>query len=622
MKQKIIICLTFLLILASGAAAQQFNSVPLGNRAYEIVELGVLRGIITPPPSAKPWSEFTIKEKLNEILNDSDGRLSQNELNIVSNALASFERKRGLDLKSGRYRIENAIAGHRLTMESSLKWESNFFVRAPEAATGTANMGNINIAGDIGRNLSWNFIVGGGFFYVPRERLGVHNDPPYIDPKYGDYDGKNPNEDGHYYYYDIPPPSWSPVYSIPAWFPYTFSKPWEAAVFPPAELGDYIAWPDGFAFGYELISELSTSFFENLLQMRFGRMRRDWGPEANGSSLFMNAYARPFMAFEGTVVPHPWLRFSFLTGVLEYMKENNQWADADPYQNLFTLTYLEFDTGRHFHFDFGSATIWPKRSELGYFFPVNSNFMYQNNVGDFDNLALYADLEFRFPGKGKIWGSIYIDEIRPDAGLSSFFKLDRNMYAYQGGIKANVDWLPFGVVTVRYTKVEPFCYTHEYTETPWNRVPSDTSYLNNGESLGINLPPNSDELLLRLESIILPEIKAHIQYQMIRHGADYGPRAVDGSSLRDKIIKGDNTNKYFLRDGAYQWDHILKFGGSYDLKNRGIPLAFFSEAGIVITRFTDSNSELGEQGTFDAIDNAIYQAGTGFIFSIGFRLYP
>jgi hypothetical protein len=612
----------FMLCMAAATlAAQQLNSVPLGHTAYNIIELGVLRGAITPPPSAKPWPELIIKRKLQEMLSASGGKFSSQEREIIVSTLAPFERKKGVDFAEGRYYTESRVAQSRVSFDAGLKWDSNFAVNIPDPSIGAVNIGEFFIAGDMGEHFSWNFRGRAGFFSIGRERLGLHEDPLYVDPKYGPYDG-NPNSSGHHYYYDIPGQTWTPVYAIPAFFPYTFSKQWEGGVFSPAEMANYNDWPEKFAFGYEIISEMNAGFFDNLLQLRFGRMRRDWGPESNGASLFMNGMARPYMALEGTALPFQWLRFSFLTGALEYQNTGgNQWMSADPFQSLFSLTYLEIDTGKHFHFDFGSATVWPKRLDLGYAFPLNSNFMYQNNIGDFDNLALFADLEYRLPGVFKIWGSLYVDEIRPVLG--SFFNLDRNMYSYQGGIKANVKLLPFGALTVRYTKVEPYTYTHEYTETPWNRVPTDTAYLNNGESLGYYLPPNSDELLLRLEAMFRPEFQAHVQYQLIRHGADYGYGAVDGSSLRDKIVKDENGAKFFLRDGVYQWNNIIKLGGSYTLKSRGIPLSFFTETGLVITRYTINGSAgIGSEGDFQALDDAVYRAGTDFIFSLGFKVFP
>ncbi|MDR0877086.1 MAG: capsule assembly Wzi family protein [Treponema sp.] len=629
MKPKKVSLLFFVLLIAlSPLASQQFNSVPLDNQSYNVIDLAIMRGLVKAPSSARPWSEYTVKQKLTELLDAAPGALSSVEQDIVSDLLAAFERKNGLDLFAGRFHNEYPLKSTRYSVEAGLTWESNFSFNPVEKAVGTVNLGNLYTAGDLGNNFSWNFIIKGGFFKIDRKYLGEHDNPPYIDPKYGAYDPANfagtpPYHIGdHYYYYDIPAPGTSSVYGIPAYFPYTFSKPWEAAVFPPADLGGYGGWPDTFAFGYEIISEINTSLIENRLQFRFGRMRRDWGPEGNGSSLFMNAQARPFVAVEGTADPIEWMHFSFLTGALEYQKYNNQWEDADPFQNLFSLAMLEFNTKKRWHIDFGSATVWPKRFDLGYLFPVNSNFFYQNNVGDFDNLALFGNLEFRLPGKAKFWASLYVDEI--NLMESPFLNLDREMYAYQGGIKVNVAWLPFASVVLKYTKIEPYCYTHEYTETPWNRVPQDTSYVNNGESLGYYLPPNSDELLLGLDSMPLPGLRAHIQYQMVRHGADFGYGWVDGSSQNDKMPrKNANTTKYFLKDGVYQWNHAIKLGAAYNFKAQKLPLSVFAETGIVITRYTiNGDAGIGNEGDYEALDDAVYRAGAGFILSVGVKIFP
>ncbi|MDR2369860.1 MAG: hypothetical protein LBD71_00145, partial [Treponema sp.] len=598
--KRTVLFFTVFCLLFPALGAQQYNSIPLDSDAYTVIESAVLRGRLTQPSSAKPWSLAAIRDMLVEI---RSAGISRQESEIVQGLLQSFERQYGLSYADGRYYTEKFLSnGTRFSFEGGLNWESNFSFRVPSPAFGSINVGTLYIAGDMGSYLSWNFNLLGGFMYVDRDFLGIRPNPPYIDTKYGrpsnPYGGPPYTDDNglpitHEYYYDIPQQSFSFVYSIPAWFPGTFTKRWEGAVFPPSDLGGYHPWPDRFAFGYEIISEINAAFFEKRLELRFGRMRRDWGP-GNGESLVLNAAARPFVAFEGGVRVTNWLHFSILTGGLEYVKISNQWMDADPFQNLFTLTMLELDPGKYVHIDFGSANIWPKRFDIGYIFPVNSNFFYQNNIGDFDNLALYGDIELRLPGTGKLWGSLYLDEARPDKGIKQLFRLDRNMYAIQGGVKADIPWLPFASLTLRYTKIEPYCYTHEYTETPWTRVPMDTSYVNNGESLGFYLPPNSDEALIRFESMLLAGTKIHFQYQMIRHGADWGSGRVDGSSLGDKIYKDANTEKNFLKDGVYEWNHVFKIGGTYSLKTRNIPVSVFAEAGIVVTRFTK-----GGQTVFD-----------------------
>jgi hypothetical protein len=54
----------------------------------------------------------------------------------------------------------------------------------------------------------------------------------------------------------------------------------------------------------------------------------------------------------------------------------------------------------------------------------------------------------------------------------------------------------------------------------------------------------------------------------------------------------------------------------------GVPIAFYADAGIVLTRFTDSDAELGKEGNFASIDTAEYRAGNRFIFSLGFKVFP
>jgi hypothetical protein len=155
--------------------------------------------------------------------------------------------------------------------------------------------------------------------------------------------------------------------------------------------------------------------------------------------------------------------------------------------------------------------------------------------------------------------------------------------------------------------------------------------MNNGESLGYYLPPNSDEFSLRFESMLLPGTKVHLQYQMIRHGVEYGDGAVDGSSLNDKLADevgsskrkyDDNTHKDFLNDGVYQWDHVVKAGGTYSLKSRNIPVSLFGEAGVVITRFTEKGRPDPDNNPSGPWDYSVYKDSTGFILSFGFRLYP
>jgi hypothetical protein len=290
---------------------------------------------------------------------------------------------------------------------------------------------------------------------------------------------------------------------------------------------------------------------------------------------------------------------------------------------------VELNYKNYIHLDFGSTAVWPKRFELGYLLPPIDNFLYQGNIGDFDNMALFFNLKGQYPGIANVWVSFFLDEINPEKEI---FELDKSMYAFQIGGSAYIPWLPFTSASLRYTKIEPYTYTHTREVVPWydNSLLMETSYTNNGRSLGYYLPPNSDELLFRLESIPTVNTTAHLQYQMIRHGADFGDSAVDGSSLLSELDPSGRSTKpelrkYFLRDGAYQWFHIVKLGAAHTFYiNNFIPFQLFGEAGVVFSYFTniDGKANSGEAFDYTVIDTVEYPKTTTFIATIGIRIFP
>jgi hypothetical protein len=603
-------CLTVLL------PAQQHKSVPLDNDVYHLIDNAALRGLCGIPSSARPWSELTVREILTEILNAAPGLLSDTERSIISGFLDGFERAQGLDWKRGAYYTVRPLKnGSYYSFEGGVFWDSTFAVNFKNPlSVGTTNVVDFYLDGDIGNHVSYDFNFRPGFYMVEREKH-----PSYV------YDNGNG------------PITVPETYEITSYFPYTFLGIWDGVVFNPLTGENFKGWPDALSFGYEVISEIDASYMDNRLQFRFGRMRRDWGAEGNGASLFLNAHARPFLAIEGTYLLIDWLRLSSLTGVLEYWARTNEMKyDAYHYQNAFSAALLELNT-KYFHVDLGASVIWPKRFELGYIYPANSNLVYQNNIGDFDNLALYGNIEGFILGKGKWWFSAYLDEAKPSLN-STFFTLDRNMYALQAGAKARLPWLPFASVTLRYTKIEPYCYTHPYTVAPWYNEAASmsdmgditkgmaTNYINTGESLGYYLHPNSDEFLVRFESLIKPGARGFLQYQMIRHGVEYGPGRVDGSGLEDQQVYDDNTKKYFLRDGVYQWSHIVKIGGAYNFKTEKIPVSVYGDFGIVAIQFSATDAPPGSEEDrpfhFISDGDAYYKPTVGVVASVGFRIFP
>jgi len=486
--------------------AQEYNSVPLDHPAYDIIAMGIIRGIILAPPAAKPWPLYMVKEKLWEMIDDPGQILSSDEAETVSQIIDSFERKTGFQPEDGRYRTE----GGGSTFETGLVWKSDFFIKTPDASSANTNMLSLYAGGDIADFASWNI---------------------------------NPQA--------------------------------------------YARRPDNPALGYGLEAELNGAFLNQYVLLRLGRVHRGWGRDSGESSLFINSHARPFTAFEGTIVPLSWVNISFLGGALERFNENNRWPHNEPFTNILSAAQVEFNPSMYMRLNMGGGAVLLKQT----------------------NTAFFADLELRIPDALILWGSYFTDHLNSPSG--NFLPV--NSYAYQAGIRTVIHWLPLAAFTFSYTRIEPYCYTGKQNSP-------DSGFISGGESLGYYLPPNSDEMLLRFEYMLFTAIKTYVQFQRIRHGVDYGYGAVNGSSIYDTLA--DNyPSKHFLKDGVYQWDSIIKLGGSCSLKagGYGVPLSIYGEAGLVGTNFTadGADNEAGDEPSKDSI----YRPGTYFIFSIGFRLF-
>jgi len=373
------------------------------------------------------------------------------------------------------------------------------------------------------------------------------------------------------------------------------SKMWDGGVLSLRKTEEYFAWPDDPSLAAGLQGEAGGVIFDQKLQFRLGRLRRDWGSGTSGSSLFINSQSSPFLAFDGIVSPLPWLDISFLTGVTEFYQNENKWSEESFFVNLLSAVQFEFNPLRYIYFSIGGSANWLHRI----------------------NLAAFANLELRAPGLLKVWGSVFLDRL--DSSPDDFFVTNGNSYAYQAGIKTAVRWLPLGAFTLRYTKVEPYCYTDSYDGYGGKRLPSMSAFVTSGESLGYYMPPNSDELLIRLESIFLPDLKAYLQFQMLRHGVDYGDGAVGGSSLKDRL-DDPRSQKHFLEDGMYRWNNVIKLGGSFKFMIGPVPVSVYAETGYISTSFTINGSAgTGNQADYDSVSGA---GSDGFIFSVGFSLFP
>lgn len=627
--QPITAVIVILTLFFSGKAAlyaQTHASVPVDHAVYVILDQAEVRGLCPPLPSVKPYTFAKILETIDEILSAEPvrfGSLTNSERAQLENIRAELSASTaGFNPWKGMYRFDTAgKKGVRFSGDIGVTLETlnsaAYYTEREKTYFGTDTWGTLYVKGDVGEHFSFDVDFSAGMMRAERTELGEYDTyaPELIENE--DHINRRLS-----------------TYSQPlAFFPYTHQKNWDGFMVNvgPVTASNMKSWPNDISIAAKMISEMSASAFGDMLLIRFGRIRREWGAMSPGSSLVLNSAARPFTGISADFNPVPWLAYSSITGVLEFDNTNGIKTPAMTFQNAYSLQQLELNYKNYFHIDFGSSAIWSKRLELGYIYPLLDNFFYQNFIGDFDNMAIHLNVKGQYPGLGKLWFSFFMDEMEISS-MSSAFDLDRHMFAYQAGLQGVIPFMPFTSLSICYTKIEPYNYTHTRAIVPWygdNLM--ESAYINSGVCLGYYLPPNSDEIKVRFDTRPLLKTASHVQYQLIRHGADYGPHQVDGSSLVSELDPSGRSEKAslrknFLKDGAYQWMHIVKIGAEHTLKK--FPLTFFGSAGVLYSYFTDiSNEEYAgytptpEGETPKTPSAGEYRKSTAFILTLGFKIF-
>ncbi|MBW8003238.1 MAG: hypothetical protein FVQ80_14665 [Planctomycetes bacterium] len=312
-----------------------------------------------------------------------------------------------------------------------------------------------------------------------------------------------------------------------AFTPYGFSKEWDGFHIWFGEGMDDLAGENGHLnFTFSSLPQLSYDIIDANVNLKLSRTRRDWG--VGQGSLSLSATARPIEAIEGRIKPAPWVDFSFLTG------NPGDWSDPIPEQKMLSIHRIEIFPSSWLYLSAWESAVWAKRFELSYLNPAMIYYVGQNISGDFDNIAIGGSFALTASPYFRYYFSLFIDEFINDS-WDRFFKTTNNQYAWQTGLKIPLSCLPFSLLTLQYTKIEPYCYTHYLQDHPSYSQQININYANDGENIGYYLPPNSDEFLIKFSFYPAPRVFANIKYRLIRHG--------DGE-LADGQIEGDIDDPY------------------------------------------------------------------------------
>lgn len=642
--KKLFLILTSVLFVFNFAFSQSLTTVELDSDVYNILRFAETKGYCSRLSSTKPYSQRYIISKLEEIIDSLENEDDDNsaEIEMIYSYIENFNIKPGNDIKNARIKFSNEDEEKPVTLlfENSLKGNlsGGIYDEKDVNSFGYEVYYDLTVSGDLGKNVSFSTSAWIGGTRMPLQEMGTYEIGPWL---YHDY--STPDKQS---------PRFVKTYKNNSYLPYSHTKYWDGSCYYLLDVSadGLEGWPFYDAFAFAMMGEIRTSFLDDKIQLSAGRNFREWVAMDNGSSLVLNSHARPFFAIETKITPFKWFSISSLAGTLEYpnqrhinenafylIDENGKNIDSgridDAYffQNSFALAVVDFDF-KYFHFDFGSACVYPKRSEIGYAFPLLDRIVYQNNTGDFDNLSLFGDFKFYYPGLGSLWLSGYLDEV--NAMKSKFWEKTRAMYAVQAGTKFIVPFLPFTTASFRYTKVEPYCYTHHSINyTPYYNHYISESYTNNGEGLGYYLPPNSDEFHLKIDTNAFENATFSLQYQLIRHGVDWGSGAGIGNNLYSELRntnRGD-LNKYFLKDGVYEWSNIVSVYGSYDFRNYNLPVKIYANLGFIYDWFTKTSLSLediknenydgAKKASFHYINNDEYNDKSGFVITVGFSIF-
>lgn len=642
MKKIIGIALSFLIsVSALPLYAQTFRSAEIGEEIYTVLENAALYGLCSPLSTSKPYSRKYINQKLDEIIENAGDDSSQKEIAEYYKSKYS-DVKEGFDWRTLSFRVtggsEKVPVSFNASIDVDFVMHGGLYNKSSKNCFGYEESNYFRFYGDIGRNFSYYAHAYVGLLKLPLEKIDTAD--PYVIGQWWDSSSAS-YPAGKNRIINTYRNNWSR--------PYGYSKIFGNSLFYLSKVDNsgQEDWPFQNAFSYGMDVEFRGDFLEEHFKYNIGRHRRDVASMDEGASLVLNANARPYFGFDLEVTPFKWISVYVTAGNLEFPNQDyitrtsedgtnvKAWDDDNKhFQNMFALGQFNLDF-KYAHWDFGSSVVYPKRPELAYSFPILDRIVYQDNVGDFDNLALYTNLKLRKPGLGFIWGSFYLDEVDGfKFSASHWFHNTRSMFAVQGGIKAIIPQkaLKLATVSFRYTKIEPYCYTHQALD----KIPyyhgqyMSEAYMNNGTSLGYYLPPNTDEFLIQFDA--KPTTCSNLRFvtALTRHGADYGSQQVPGSSLYSEMQPSgrNDLKKYFLKDGAYEWNLILQIGGSYDFRPKGVPVTVYGSIGYLNTWWSlldnytaDHKAGKGSEGSYSFKETAEYEWKQGVIVSFGIKVF-
>ena len=236
--KKVILMLMLFSIPFAALTAQTHNAVSLGDTAlYDFLDQAEMRGYTGTLRAVRPYPRSYVAARLQEIARHRNG-MSSAEKEVFQ----EYYDKYVIDedkafLKDGDVRFD----GDRFTLDIDADASAQMNAQLNELRDSGAEVwAGVGLQGDVGDKVSWglDFAAGG--------------------MKVDSYDAAE---------------SYGPT----AYEPYTYTKTWDGGTHALGSLNEYSGMPTDLSLGYRYDTEIAASFWDNQLDLRFGRLRRNWG---------------------------------------------------------------------------------------------------------------------------------------------------------------------------------------------------------------------------------------------------------------------------------------------------------------------------------------------------------
>jgi len=410
------------------------TSIPVDHRVYRILDVAEIRGLIARQVAARPFSAKKVLDLLAEIQNQEE-KLSSSEKQELSSLVQEFTLSYGLAPSP----IQDVVStGYFRTYDPDTKIGASMGINLATTQTvslvtkeyDSRNSVFAFLKGDLGENIS--FTMNFGLLF---DRLNNN-----------------------------------------VFLPTDFTIQGEGFYLLLSEGGRQISTipTPGFYTGLALSPELSATYFDGAVNLRWGSIKRDWGPGINNIQL--SGSARTIEGIELQVDITPWLRFMVLSGSLgkfsvstigegsdEKAFFSDYFYDDKPYyrfENNFSAQRVEFNATKDLTLSLYESVVWQKRFELGYLNPLSIYMFQQNNLGDIDNMLAGFDFNYTLANKIRLYGGIGASELNKIGSLKEMIIAPRNMLAFQAGITVPLPIGSFSAVTFQWTYLAPFFYSH------------------------------------------------------------------------------------------------------------------------------------------------------------------